>query len=139
MSKALVSTARSRFHSFRPGEAEILLPFRANKVYGQRVPSPGCKIPEGDAESRGVESGAQDDGAPRADLGSLSAAARVSPGSALPRAWLCLSEMAMSPAIFELRLNARSADLQTPARIPTDVDIIKRAGYFGWDESAFIH
>lgn len=61
------------------------------------------------------------------------------PALALPRAWLCLSEMAMSPAIFEPRLNARSADLQTPARIRTDVDIIKRAEYFRWDESAFIH
>lgn len=80
-----------------------------------------------------------DDCAPRADLGSVSAAGCVSPGSALPRAWLCLSEMAMSPAISEPRLNARSADLQTPARIATDVDIIKRAGYFRWDESAFIH
>lgn len=108
-------------------------------MYRQRVPSPGCKIPEVDAESRGVDSEAQDEGAPRADLGSVSAAGSVSPGSALPRAWLCLSEMAMSPAIFELCLNARSADLQTPARIRTDVDVIKRAGYFGWDESAFIH
>lgn len=47
--------------------------------------------------------------------------------------------MAMSPASFELAFNARFADLQTPALIPTDADIIKRAGYFSWDESAFIH
>lgn len=85
MSKAPVSTARSIFHSFRPGWAEILHPFRANKVYRQRVPSPGCKIPEVEAESRGVESEAQDDCAPRADLGSVWAAGSVSPGSALPQ------------------------------------------------------
>lgn len=47
---------------------------------------------------------------------------------------LCPSEMALSPARFELPFNAHFADLQTPALIQTDVDIIKRAGYFrlGW-------
>lgn len=78
----------------------------------------------------------QDDGAPGADLGSVSAAGSVSPGSAVPRAWLCLSEMAMSPAIFELRLNARTyRPLLGSARMWT---LSKEPGYFRWDESAFI-
>lgn len=40
---------------------------------------------------------------------------------------------------LSLPLTRVSPDLQTPALIPTDADIIKRAGYFSWDESAFIH
>lgn len=112
---------------------------RTNKVHMQRFASPGCRILKVDVKSHGADGKPRDDCLPRADLGSVSSAGSVSPGSALPWASLCPSEMAMSPASFELPFNARFADLQTPALIHTDVDIIKRAGYFRWDESAFIH
>lgn len=101
----------------------------------QHFPFP-LQISEADVKPRGMDGEPRDDCVPRADLGSISSAGSVSPGSALPWASLCLSEMAMSPAIFELPF---FGDLQTPGLIHTDVDIIKRAWYFRWDESAFNH
>lgn len=63
----------------------------ANKINWEQTrctcsvfPSPGWKTLKVDVESRGVDGKPRDDCVPRADLGSVSSAAFVSPGSAPP-------------------------------------------------------